>query len=315
MDPDWRHLPSLSSLRAFEAAARLGGFSAAARALNVTHAAVGQAVRGLEAELGTALLRREGRGLVLTEEGARLAAALREGFGTIATGVEALRGAERRRGLRVTATPAFAQTALLPRLADFWRRHPEIAVSISPGFALVDLVRDGFDVAIRSGSGSWPGLVAEPVVAGRFLPVATPALLARDPDLARLPWILDPRDPSEALWLRSAGLDPEAITVHAIDSPMLAVSAAVAGYGLAFVSDVVVAEHLVAGRLVEVPFPPLPRFTYWAVTPPGPRRAAAAAFVDWIRGQFAAAPDREVSRETSPGLASTPALGSATAPG
>ena len=65
---DWRHLPSLSSLRAFEAASRFGNFSAAARALNVTHAAVSQAVRGLEAELGTALLRRDGRWLFARRE-------------------------------------------------------------------------------------------------------------------------------------------------------------------------------------------------------------------------------------------------------
>ena len=90
-DPDWRHLPSLSALRAFEATARLDGFSAAARALNVTPAAVAQQVRGLEADLGVALVIRQGRGLVLTPEGARLSAALAEGFSTIAGGIDALR--------------------------------------------------------------------------------------------------------------------------------------------------------------------------------------------------------------------------------
>ena len=62
-DPDWLHLPPLSALRAFEAAARLGGFSAAARALNVTHAAVAQQVRALEEHLGAPLIHREGRGM------------------------------------------------------------------------------------------------------------------------------------------------------------------------------------------------------------------------------------------------------------
>lgn len=296
MDPDWRRLPSLSGLRAFEAAARLGGFSAAARALNVTHAAVGQSVRGLEADLGALLLRRDGRGLALTEEGARLAAALREGFGVIAAGVEALRGAESRRGLRITATPAFSQTVLMPRLGDFWRGHPEIAVSITPSYAVADLARDGFDVAIRSGRGDWPGVVAEPLVEGRFLLAATPALLAQTDDIARLPWILDPEDPQELGWLAGAGLDPAALVIHRIDSPMLAVSAAIAGYGLFFVSDVVIADELASGRLVEVPFPDLPRFTYWALTLPGPRRPAVERFVAWIRGQF---DGRTVSRETS----------------
>lgn len=65
---DWSDLPPLSTLRAFEAAARLGGFSAAGRELNVTHAAVAQQVRALEGRLGVALMRREGRGLALTPE-------------------------------------------------------------------------------------------------------------------------------------------------------------------------------------------------------------------------------------------------------
>ena len=73
-DPDWRHLPPLSTLRAFEATARLEGYSAAARALNVTPAAIAQQVRKLEDEMGAALVRREGRGLVLTEAGRQLAA-------------------------------------------------------------------------------------------------------------------------------------------------------------------------------------------------------------------------------------------------
>ena len=78
--PDWRHLPSLSALRAFEVAARHRNFSAAARPLNVTHAAIGQAARSLEAELGTALLRRNGRDLALTEDGERPTPGRRDSF-------------------------------------------------------------------------------------------------------------------------------------------------------------------------------------------------------------------------------------------
>ena len=101
-------LPSLTSLRAFEAAARLGGFSAAGRELNVTHAAVAQQVRGLEATLGVTLLARAGRGLSLTSEGERLAAALTSSFGAIAAAVEEVRSGENGRPLHVTLTPGFA---------------------------------------------------------------------------------------------------------------------------------------------------------------------------------------------------------------
>lgn len=285
-DPDWRHLPSLSSLRAFETAARLGGFSSAARALNVTHAAVAQAVRGLESDLGTTLLRREGRGLALTEEGARLARSLREGFSTIVAGVEALRAAERRWGLRITTTPAFAQQVLLPRLADFWARHPDTPVSISPGLALADLAREGIDLAVRAGPGRWPGLRAEPLLEAQLLVVGAPSLLEREADPARLPWIVDRADEQEMGWLRAAGLDPAALTVAGLDAAPLALPAARAGYGVLFATEAVVKEDLIAGRLRAVPFPGLPRFRFWIVTLEGPRSAAVERFATWLKGQF-----------------------------
>ena len=84
---DWRNLPPLTALRAFAAVAELGGFSQAARALNVTHAAVAQQVRALESHLDTPLVSRDGRGMTLTEEGAALARSLTDGFATIATGI------------------------------------------------------------------------------------------------------------------------------------------------------------------------------------------------------------------------------------
>lgn len=84
-DVTWRQMPPLSALRAFEATAQSKSFSAAARALNVTHAAVSQQVRSLEAHLGTALVVRDGRALGLTAEGAELAAALTDGFRMIQT--------------------------------------------------------------------------------------------------------------------------------------------------------------------------------------------------------------------------------------
>ena len=86
---DWRQIPSLSALRAFEAAARTGSLSAAARELNVTHAAIAQHLRKLEEHVGRALMRREGRGMALTEDGQRLAQPLGQAFGQIADAMRA----------------------------------------------------------------------------------------------------------------------------------------------------------------------------------------------------------------------------------
>jgi LysR family glycine cleavage system transcriptional activator len=115
MNIDWKTLPSLSALRAFDAAARCASFSGAARSLNVTPAAISQQVRALEAELGLSLVRRDGRGIALTEHGTLLARSLQQGFGAIVEGIGMLRETERKRGIRVTTTPS--------RLSDFPHIH------------------------------------------------------------------------------------------------------------------------------------------------------------------------------------------------
>ncbi|MCU0732203.1 MAG: LysR family transcriptional regulator, partial [Hyphomonas sp.] len=106
----WRDLPSLAMLRAFDATSRHGSFAEAGRVLNVTHAAVTQAVRALEADLGVSLVRRAGRTVALTQAGEALARALADGFGSIETGIADLRRAEARRVVRATTTTFIAET-------------------------------------------------------------------------------------------------------------------------------------------------------------------------------------------------------------
>ena len=129
---DWRDIPSLPALRAFEAAARAGSFSAAARELNVTHAAIAQHVRAIESQLGTSLLIRSGKKMALTEAGTRLAQELSSGFGQIIAGVREAAFDAAGSPLKVTVTPSFADNWLMPRLCSFWERHPEITLSITP---------------------------------------------------------------------------------------------------------------------------------------------------------------------------------------
>ena len=119
---DWRTLPSLTSLRAFESAARLSSFTLAGRELNVTHAAVAQQVRGLEAELGLELIFRQGRGLAVTPEGAKLAQALAEGFRGV---MQAL--AEISAVAPGAATEISASTCAIPR-----KPSPKACASFAP---------------------------------------------------------------------------------------------------------------------------------------------------------------------------------------
>ncbi len=113
-------LPSLTALRAFEAAARRGSFQAAAAELAVTPTAISHQIRELETACGTALFQRRPRPVSLTPAGARLYPVLQASFDAVEAGVAALREAEERRPLRVTTTNAFAHRWLVPRL-PLWR--------------------------------------------------------------------------------------------------------------------------------------------------------------------------------------------------
>jgi LysR family glycine cleavage system transcriptional activator len=145
---DWRRLPSLSALRAFEAQARLGGFTAAARELNITQAAVAQHVRRLEDFFSCALVQRQGRAMGLTDAGRRLTATLTDGFSTIEAGVADLMADTETRPLTVSTTPSFAENWLMPRLGAFWAGHPDIGIALRPEPGLVDdlrwLIEPGF---------------------------------------------------------------------------------------------------------------------------------------------------------------------------
>lgn len=280
---DWRDLPPLPALRALEAAARLGSFSAAARVLNVTPPAVAQQVRGLERHLGLRLVAEAGRRLSLTEDGTRLAAALNAGFAGISDTLAGLTRADRRRGLRITLTPGFAQNVVVPALPEFWASHPEIAVSLVPETRLSDLTRDDFDLAIRAGDGPWPDGEAQLLCRTRMVLVGAPSLLDGATDLARLPWIVNLTDPEEAEWMAARGLDRNRLQTLDIENPMLALAAALRGVGLLFATEAMLRQHLAAGQLRLVPgWADLPETAYWAVTPNGPPRAPVQDFVRWL---------------------------------
>jgi LysR family glycine cleavage system transcriptional activator len=285
----WRDLPSLSSLRAFDATARQGSFAEAGRLLNVTHAAVTQAVRGLEAELGVALVRRAGRTVSLTEAGEALAQALGEGFGAIAQGIEALRQREARRVVRVATTTFIAETHIMPRLPLFWARHPGVEVAMSPSPALAEFARDGFDMAVRALSDGWtdrPGEEIRPLLRSPILAVAAPALAASGCP-QDLPWVIGAdRDCGEMEQLAQAGIDVDRLNHLHVGSPHLEMSAARQGLGAGLATEIICREDLAAGRLVVLPVTGLPSVTYAVVLPKGSRRAAVDQFAEWLATIF-----------------------------
>lgn len=187
-----------TALRTFESVVRLRGFGRAAEELGVTQSAVSQHVKSLEEWLGRRLMNRGGGRAVPTDEGVRLAAAVAEGFGQVASLCHELRddGAQNLT-IGLSCLPGFAYNWLFPRLINFDQRHPEFPVSIITSASLTNFTDDEADLAIRYGLGGYAGLHVEPLLSERIFPVCSPALLERSPplrevaDLARHTLLVD----------------------------------------------------------------------------------------------------------------------------
>lgn len=287
-------LPPLSALRAFEAAARNGSLSAAARELNVTHAAVAQQVKRLEVRLGKKLLERAGRGVAPTAHGTQLATGLSEGFGVIAESVRKLTRDDETRPLRITVTPTVAAHWLMPRLARFREEAPGLELMVHPAIEVVDILREDYDVAMRFGRGSWPGLEAMRMVASDVVLVATEELLERQPidtpaDLITAPWIQESGTEEVRLWLAQHGLDNAEVR-NVLHLPgHLAVDALRGGQGVGLTARAWVASDIAAGRL-KVLFAREgdPKLGYYVVFPPAPHRTPLKRFLSWITREIAA---------------------------
>lgn len=288
---DWRRMPSLSTLRAFAATAQEGGFSAAARQLNVTHAAVAQHVRAFEEHLGLPLVWRDGRRIRLTPEGERLARALAEGFATMQDAIVALRDQNADRPLSVTLPPAFAAEWLMPRLAGFWKRHPEIPLSLLPEHRIVDLREAGAALGIRFGDGKWPGVISEFLVEAPQIVVGAPELLGGRRSLSlremsMLPWVREGDWPEQMQLLESIGLQPAALRFTDFPNEELALSAAREGLGLHLESAALVDEDIRNGWLVKIHEIRDESLGYYIVRPPGPITPAAQIFMTWLKSQI-----------------------------
>ena len=296
--PNAGHLPPLSALRAFEAAARLESFSKAAEELNVTPAAISHQIHALEEDLGVQLFRRLNRQVELTASAQVLLPGLTEAFAGIRASVRRLRAHNDTGTLTVTASPSFAAKWLVLRLHRFQEKSPEIDVRISASDEVVDLNRGDFDIAIRYGTGRYQGLEVELLLKNEVFPACSPRLLEQGPPL-KVPEDLrhhallhdqavdrDPLAPTWAMWLKAAGVTgvPPASGLT-FSGTHLAMDAAIAGYGIVLAYSSIAAADIAAGRLVRLFSLAIPDlFAYYIVTAPGAlERPKIRAFRDWLR--------------------------------
>ncbi|MEJ8845686.1 LysR family transcriptional regulator [Variovorax rhizosphaerae] len=301
----WMHLHWLTVL------AQQGSYTAAARRLGVSKAAMSQRIAELERAAGVPLVQRTTRSVRLTEAGQHLVEDMRQPFEDIAhsfAGVRDLAGVPR--GLvRVTAPVAFARQQLVPRLADFLRAQPEVRIELDLSDRLSSLAMEGFDLAIRHTAAPPDTHVAWTLCETRSVLAASRAYLRRrgnpesPQDLAGHDCLHYPRAQDTPAWhlearaaSRSAGASPR-ITVpvmgpFAANNSEALRDAAIAGLGIALLPDFSAQAALQSGKLVEVlpQWQPVGAFgdRLYAIRPYAthvPR--AVAAFVAWLRETLA----------------------------
>ena len=297
-----RKLPPLRALHAFEAAARLHSFAAAAKELGVTPTAISHQIRQLEEICGVKLFQRRPRPLLLTGAGARLYPALRNGFDALASAMAVLSEEDVQAPLRVTSPSAFASKWLIPQLPKWRAENPTVPLEIIGTDDVLDLRAGAADVAIRYARKPPLDFVADEVFRDTYVPVCSPRLLerhgpiARAADLLRLPlihydWITrDPEAPTWRQWLAVArSIDPdfnplEKVCDLSFREELHAIDAIIGGQGVAICSDVVVSNELKNGLLVKAHPLSLPGYGFYLVSMPhSPRAPAIEAFSTWLR--------------------------------
>jgi LysR family glycine cleavage system transcriptional activator len=248
--------PSLTSIRAFEAAARLRSFAKAAQELDTTSASVSYHVRRLEQQIGVALFVRHPNQVVLTEAGEIVAQEAMNAFAALrASFVKAAHADESR--LSLTTLPTLGTSWLTPKLGRFRARHPEILLGLDVSAVPEDLTEGRFDAAIRNGHGRWPGLHTTQLLPSIFMPLCAPTLKAAAKSIAnpgRAPQLsLLGRPDWWTLWFRALGCESSLANVQfstQLAHEHLDIAAAIAGQGVAIGSPILFRNEIGSGRLV-----------------------------------------------------------------
>ena len=251
-------IPPLSALQAFEAIARRRSFSLAASELHLTPSAVSHQVAKLEGLLGLRLFERSARGVELTPAGHNYLQRVANALGAISSATDDLRHGVQDT-LYLHASPSFATLWLMPRIARFAARHPNISLVLSASHVHSDFQLGQVDIDIRYGLPTWPHLEVEPVFTERIMPLASPEFIRRHAlrapaDLLRAPLIQSSVNVvqwSEWFTRFDNTLRPERIALR-FDRAMMSLDAAVQSLGVALESATLGSAMISTGRLQPV---------------------------------------------------------------
>ncbi len=290
-------LPPLDLLEAFEAAARHLSFTRAADELSLTQSAISRQIAALEDRLGVPLFQRLHRSLRLTEAGQQLHATAGAVLQQLHSVTEQLRQAQRQKTVVVTTTPGFAGLWLIPRLSGFTATHGDVDVRISAGLNLVNLERDGVDLAIRYSPMATAGPQAVKLFGEVMTPVCSPALRKLPPHPLKRPEDLlhhtllhgdthgNPQLPDWSLWFRAMQIEhlkPKG-GLHFSDYDQM-IQAAVRGQGVAL-GRIPLITRLIKERKLVAPFSQSlasPQGYHLLRSAASARKPEVNEFVDWL---------------------------------
>ena len=249
-----RNLPPLNSLKAFEAAARLGSVSKASEELSVSPSAVSQQLKILENWLEVPLLIRQPNRILLTEAGQDYLTEISTLLDQLDRVTDRLIGVRVENRLKISVVSSFASEWLMPRLSGFRKTYPKIQLELLTTDFFAEFDRDGIDLAIRYGAGDYPGLVVEPLLPETLGPVAHSDLLR--PEAGPVPMLVDSGSPSGmvvSLEQRGeAGLNRVKLSGDHISfsDAHIMYQAALQGEGITLGRSALVARYIEEGRLV-----------------------------------------------------------------
>jgi len=290
-------LPPFFALAALEAAARHRSYSRAADELSVTHGAVSQQIRKLEAELGARLFERRGNAMIPTPAAARLAADTGRALGLLKEGLASFAAQALNDPLMVSVDPQISSRWLPPRLPRLVRDPAGANLDFRVEERLADFTTDGVDVGLRYGGGVYPGLESRLLLRETLFPVCSPGFLVRHPvarasDLAQVP-LLHHRHHGWRLWFGAQGLGAPPAEGLAFEDSLMLLEAAAQGLGVALGRSTLVEQDLASGRLVR-PLPgevPSNRDVHVVWRADSRKLGRIAALRDWLASEVGSRQD------------------------
>jgi len=250
--------PPLRAVRTFEAFARHGGVNAAARELDVSPSAVSHQLHLLESFLQQPLTMRQGRNLILTEEGREYYRAIRSAFAVLRSATEHVREKSATRQVTISLIPLFGINLFIPRLAEFLSDNPALDINVTY-VNHRSYPSDAADLSIRFGTGHWPGYHSEPLISGAVTPYCSRAFLEQHgpigtpEDLSKLPLLHDEERGTWSQWFQAADVrHVTALNGLLLEDGQLALTATLTGLGCSLLREPLVASHVASGELVKL---------------------------------------------------------------